>query len=574
MNSNVIEKVRHESDIVEVISEYIPIEHKGKNYFGVCPFHDDHSPSMSISPDKQIYKCFSCGASGNVFSFVMDYEHLSFPEAVAKLAARAGIDVGTVVKTKTHHRWQQEFEIYQKATLFYQNNLASILGKSAREYLAARKISKETINEFKIGLSLNKPTMLKDFLIQNKYDEEMLEQLGLIKNGYDLFQDRVMFCYDDLSGNIVGYSARILDASNQPKYINSPGSPIFNKGSLLLNYQRAKDAARMSGVVIVVEGIIDVIRLYEIGIKNVVALMGTSISKEQIKELQKMASHVYLMLDGDDAGRKAMLQATDLAKRCGTDFKVIVIPDGDPDTYFINKNKNDFDVLLDQAYSSVDYKINLLSQNIKNDDVTSVKDFLNHFQLDLQYYQSDPIILKKVIQKLSDITSIESDDLKAILKTKEVIVPNKPAQRDYFQYNQYQKAELMILYYMAQNKAAIQLLLNNPVTFITEQHQRLFEEIIIYDDENEYNLADFITSLQNKPALTATLQTVLKQNLPDNYSPEIIIDCIKVIIVAHRETRIKELNKLLKKAITTDEKSKIAEEIYKLRMEVEHGAFN
>lgn len=573
MNNEVIEKIRKDSDIVEVISEYIPLEHKGKNYFGVCPFHDDHAPSMSVSPDKQIYKCFSCGASGNVFSFVMDYDHLSFPDAVSKLANRIGINIGTSVKPKVVNRYQTEFEIYQKATLFYQNNLASELGKTAREYLASRKISKNTINEFKIGLSLNKPMMLKEFLLQNKYDEVKLEQLGLTKNGYDLFQDRIMFCYDDLGGNIVGYSARVYQSIDGPKYINSLASPIFNKGMLLLNYQRAKDAARMSGYVVVVEGIIDVIRMYELGINNVVALMGTSISKEQISELKKMATHVYLMLDGDKAGQKATIKATDLAKQVGTDFKVIALPNDDPDTYFLDKIKEDFEFLKEQAFSSVDYKISLLSEMIKEGDVTSVKSFLNHFKSDLKYYQTDSITLKALVNKLSDVTKLDISDIKSLFKAEEEVVVQKPIVKNQ-EYNKYQKAELMILYYMLQDKQVIEWILDNPVTFITEQHQQLFEEIIIYDDEHDYNIADFITSIQHQPVLNETLHLVLNQHLPDNYNKDIIVDCIKVIIAAHRETKIKELNVLLKKAITTDEKSKIAAQIYKLRMEVENGTFN
>ena len=225
ITNEMINEIRNKVDIVEVISKYIPLTQRGKNYFGVCPFHDDHSPSMSVSKEKQIFTCFSCGATGNVFTFVADYEHIGFYDAVRLLGNQIGYNLGkaNVVKDKN----AGAYEIYKLACKFYQNNLNTSLGKNANEYLEKRQIDKESIKKFKIGLSVSR-TSLTDYLLNKGTSLKQLVELGISnENGTDLFTNRIMFPLYDLEGNVVAFSGRIYNTKDGSKYINTKETSIF-----------------------------------------------------------------------------------------------------------------------------------------------------------------------------------------------------------------------------------------------------------------------------------------------------------------------------------------------------------
>ena len=285
-----INEIRNKIDIVEVISKYLPLTQRGKNYFGVCPFHDDHSPSMSVSKEKQIFTCFSCGATGNVFTFVADYEHIGFYDAVRLLGNQVGYNLGTTKITKNKN--SEAYEIYEQACKFYQNNLNTALGNKANEYLTKRQIDKETIKKFKIGLSVSK-TSLTDYLIAKGYKLKKLVDLGLSnENGTDLFTSRIMFPLTDLEGNIVAFSGRIYNTKDGSKYINTKETTIFKKGNILYNYHNAKEILKKNNTVIVMEGFMDVIRANTVGITNCIATMGTALTKQNAMLLKKWLSYI------------------------------------------------------------------------------------------------------------------------------------------------------------------------------------------------------------------------------------------------------------------------------------------
>ena len=225
-----INEIRSANDIVDVISSYIPLEKKGKNFFGVCPFHDDSNPSMSVSRDKQIYKCFSCGASGNVFNFVMDYEHVDFKEALAILAKKAGIVLNSVNVKSKENKYDKYYKMYDISLKLYQNNLSSNLGTSAKEYLHKRGITDELIKTFKIVLATTSKDSLSKILNSKDYTNKEIELYGLGTGTSDLYINRIMFPLFDISNNIVGFSGRIYNTSSSSKYINTKETPIFKKG--------------------------------------------------------------------------------------------------------------------------------------------------------------------------------------------------------------------------------------------------------------------------------------------------------------------------------------------------------
>ena len=363
-----INHIRENADIVEIVSSYIPLTQKGKNYFGVCPFHEDHSPSMSVSREKGIYKCFSCGATGNVFKFVGDYENINFAEAVKRVADKIGLSLKSTIKIQKEKKNEIEYKVMELSSLLFQNNLITKEGEQARTYLEQRGLNEEAIKDFQIGLSLEK-NQLYEFLHQKKYEDQMLYQLGLTNqsngNNYDIFIQRIMFPIHNANGEVVGFTGRIyLPESSPPKYLNSKETIIFKKGNILFNYHRAKDAIRLKKQIILVEGNMDAIRMYHSGFKNTIALMGTSLTTTQIGLLKKLRAPILLMLDNDDAGNIATYQIGTLLEKENIPISVVRLSgEKDPDEYIIKNGVDAMEENLKNAISFLDFKITYYKQN-------------------------------------------------------------------------------------------------------------------------------------------------------------------------------------------------------------------
>ena len=280
LSNEEINAIQKSADIVDIVGSYIDLEKKGKNFFGVCPFHDDHTPSLSVSREKGIYSCFTCHSTGNVFKFIQDYENVSFLEAVKIVADKVGITLN--VDFKNTSKYESMYEAYDLAIKYYQNNLKSKAGHKAHEYLNNRGLSDEIIDEFEIGYASSDPDTLSKLLLAKEYDEEAMINSGLINRGkglYDLFRDRVTFPIHNPSGRPVAFSARIYEKKDgEAKYINTKETPIFKKGEILFNYHRARNEARKLKRLVLVEGQMDAMRVYASGIKNVVATMGTALT--------------------------------------------------------------------------------------------------------------------------------------------------------------------------------------------------------------------------------------------------------------------------------------------------------
>ena len=374
--------IRKKANIVDIIAKYIPLEKRGKNYFAICPFHDDHNPSMSVSEEKQIYTCFVCGASGNVFNFVMKYENVSFVSAVKKVASFVGInlDVQDVKEKKEDNtKYDKYYKMFDVVNKYYKNNIKSVYGKNAIKYLHERKINDDIINEFEIGLSLNDNSVSK--LLQEKgYDKDELIDIGICGNTnnymYDTFRNRIMFPLCNLDGQVVGFSGRIYNGEKESKYVNSKESVIFKKGHLLYNYHRAINEAREKRQIIVVEGFMDVIRLFSVGIKNVVASMGTAITKEHASLIKKLSQNVVLSFDGDKAGEKATISAIKEFEKIGITPKIIRLEDDlDPDDYIIKKGKDAYLNHLKNTLSVIDFNLKISEDKNNFNDFNEVSSF-------------------------------------------------------------------------------------------------------------------------------------------------------------------------------------------------------
>ena len=322
ISEDIIRQVKEQNDIVDVIGSYLPLVQKGKNSFAVCPFHDDHSPSMSINRSKQIYKCFVCGAAGNVITFVRDYLKVSFKEAVEILSKNVGLNIKIEKNDNANSKYKEYYDIYDVALSYYKNNLNTKNGEQARKYLEDRHISKKTIDYFDIGLSLSGGLSKS---LSKTYEAKKIIDIGLARDDMsDLFKNRIMFTIKDNYGNPVGFSGRIYTKSEEAKYINSKETVIFKKGTILYNYYRAKDEIRKKREIIISEGFMEVIRLHEIGIDNAVALMGTSFTKEHLELIKNLRCEVVLNLDQDDAGKTATINIGKMLIEVGINPTVII----------------------------------------------------------------------------------------------------------------------------------------------------------------------------------------------------------------------------------------------------------
>lgn len=367
MPEEFIEEVRLANEIIDVISEYISLKPRGKNFFGLCPFHNEKTPSFSVDPQKQLYHCFGCGEGGNVFNFIMAQERLDFIEAVKFLAERKGISLpGSLDKAEDEEAKRKRQELYKinrAAALFYHQNLLSKEGIHALEYLRSRGIANKTIITFGLGYAPDSWNATMDYLINQGFDKDLLIQIGLVvekgDSTYDRFRNRIMFPIIDHRDRVVGFGGRVMDDS-LPKYLNSSESPIFNKSSILFGLNLAK-RQRPVDHIIIVEGYLDVIALYEYGFHNVVASLGTALTQDQAKLLRRYTPNIYIAYDGDAAGQRATARGLDILKDAGCIVKVIKLPKGmDPDDILREHGVEYFNKLINNAVSLTDYKLEQL----------------------------------------------------------------------------------------------------------------------------------------------------------------------------------------------------------------------
>ena len=574
ISNEVMNEIRNKTDIVDVISKYVNLTKKGKNYFGVCPFHDDHSPSMSVSPDKQIYTCFSCGASGNVFTFVADFEKISFLQAVRLLGEKAGINVGSDVSYS--EKKDEYFDVYSLANKFYQNSLFTNLGKNAIEYLEKRNIDNDTIKKFGIGLSIQKVS-ITDYLVSKKYSIDKLVQYGITNdNGHDIFINRIMFPIYDLSGNPVAFSGRIYNTRDTAKYVNTKETDKFKKGKILYNYHIAKEQLKKNDTVIIMEGQMDVIRASTIGVNNCIATMGTALTKDHKNIIRNMTNNVVLCFDGDAAGEKATVSAIELLEDSGVNIKIVRLPDNmDPDEYILKNGKDSFLAQINSGINLIDYKMELLKKNKNFGNIKDVSSYINSALKELTN-EKDDIVIELNLKKISDNFNIDYETIrdkykKLVKNKKEVIKVVKPKKS----YNKYVMAENSLIYYMLKNEKVLNMVENSVGYFPDKNIRDLSNEIIYYFHKyGIINVADFISYISDRVEMLKTLQDIIAMDIKEDFQELEIEDYIFVVNSYHREVKINNLNKKLKEEKDPLKQAEISMEIMKIRGGFRNGIRN
>lgn len=564
-----INEIREKANIVEVVGDYLPLTQRGKNFFGICPFHDDHTPSMSVSSEKQIFKCFSCGASGNVFTFVGDYENVPFGEAVAIVASKVGIPVASRYSYKKENVHADKHKITQLVLKYYQNNIKTNYGAAAREYLKKRHIGDKDLDEFDIGLALKSTSSLTNLLLKKGYNKKELYDLSLINEDRDLFINRIMFPIHDSDGNVVGFSARQYIDDYGAKYVNSREGIIFKKSEILYNLHRAKMEIKKAKQVIVVEGFMDAIRLSINGVKNVVAIMGTSLTKEHIDILKKLRVKVVLCLDNDKAGREATYVNGLALENSNIETEVIILNDEkDPDDYVTNKGIEAFKNNLKKSVKFFDYKLEYMKIN---KDLSSANDLANYINevIDTLKDETDDILIDLTLNKLAKEYDVDIDLLKSKIKvqekpkTKTIKVEEAPKKR---LHNKYETAARRIIYYMMNSPTYI-IMFRKSLGYINKYEYRMIvNEIIYYYEENKViNLADFISYISFKENMLLLVKSIVNECMNLELTDEEMQNYLQVMREGNYLSEIEELKIKLKSELDYNKKIEIANRITKLK---------
>ena len=563
--------IQRKANIVDIVSEYISLTKKGKNYKGVCPFHDDHSPSMTVSEEKQIYSCFACGNSGNVFNFVMEYEKVPFYEAVKIVADKIGMSFSYNKKeVKINEDDKKIYDIYDISTKFYQNNLNTTYGEKAKKYLFDRKIDDNLIKKFNIGLSLS-DTELYNILKSKGYkDDEIVSSAVCFKSGnkmFDLYKNRIMFPLYDLEGKVNGFSGReYLEKSNN-KYINTQETKIFKKGELLYNYHIAKKLARKEKCIIIVEGFMDVIRLSSIGVENVVATMGTEVTKFQAGLINKLAPNIILMFDGDDAGRKATINYLEKYSSNLDNIKIVRLEEKlDPDEYILKFGKEKMLYQLSHPINTYDFKMSVLKDKTNLSDSRDISNFINNASKELSNIKDD-VILDLEINKLSKMTGVDKEIIKSKITKTEQINEIKINHEKINKESKYDKASKYIIYRMIHDNKMIQYFYNELSYLPNELDRKLANEIVLfYKKYKSFNIDDFIIYLKDDKTLINLLISIenveyTTDELNDN------IDNYFIVIKQHLyKSQIKKLTDELKTQVNEVKRREIAKKIVEIKL--------
>lgn len=381
-SEELIEEIKNSNDIVDIISQYVNLKRSGRNFFGLCPFHKEKSPSFSVSPDKQIFHCFGCGAGGNVIHFISKIENADFKEAIGILANRAGIELPTLNNyedNKTALLKSKVYEINQIAAEFYHQNLYKPTSKIGQEYIKKRKLDNRTLKSFLIGYSGNFDELYR-ILKQNGFTEEEILASSLVNKTddgkyIDRFRKRVMFPIQDTRNKVIAFGGRVTDDS-KPKYINSPENIVYSKGRHLFGLNVAKRGELKN--IIIVEGYMDAISLYQRGITNVVASLGTALTEAQGRLLRRYSERVTIGYDSDGAGQAATLRGLEILQNIGCDVRILQISGAkDPDEYVIKYGPERFLKCVEQAISLVEFKVKMLKQSLNLDNINDKIKFLN-----------------------------------------------------------------------------------------------------------------------------------------------------------------------------------------------------
>lgn len=574
----VIEEVRHRTNIVDIIGQYVQLKKSGKNYMGLCPFHEERSPSFSVAEDKQIFHCFGCGKGGTVFNFLQEIEGISFPESVKRVADLEHLSVDfdwseprEVADTPENQQRRSLLQLHSKAAELYHHILVNTkIGEPALNYLLERGLTQELIETFQIGFAPQKRDFLSQVFKNEQLDETLFEPSGLFvqrDNGtfLDRFYQRIMFPINDPQGNVIAFSGRLLKTADfpgdeMPKYLNSPETTLFNKRETLFNFDRARKEIRKENTVLLFEGFMDVIAAWQSGVKSGVASMGTSLTNEQIRRLVRVAKEVVICYDGDNAGVQATNRAIQLLQENSHfDLSIVSIPEKlDPDEYVRKYGAEAFQNLANHGRETVfSFKMNYhrLTRNMNNEK--EQLDYVNELLRELTNVQS-PLERDRYLNQIAQEFQLSVHSLEEQfnqLKQEQRSVQRQERQQFYqdemmpppmeepvFEENhvqnklpltQVQKAERSLLFRLMNEQGVRQTIQQLPdFSFAHDEYQELYFLLESYATLHQsFDIADFINFLQDNQTKQLAIE-IAYQNLSEESSEREVADLLHVIALS------------------------------------------
>ncbi len=560
---NIINEIRERADIVEIIDSYIHLKKTGRNFKALCPFHPEKTSSFVVSPEKQIFHCFGCGEGGNVIHFLMRYQNTSFVEAVKQLASMLGVEIP---EQETNTDSKRLLDLNKIASDFYFKQLFSKAGSKCMQYLKSRGISEETIENFQLGYAADSWDSLSQYLISKGYNYEFLQKAGLsakareAKKYFDIFRDRLMFPIFDHRGKVLGFGARVL-SEVMPKYLNSPETIAYKKGKILYGVNVTLTQIKKERVAIIVEGYLDMISLYQAGIENVVASLGTALTQDQVRFLKKYTDEIIIIYDGDKSGQIASLRSLDIVFSSGIKAKAVGLPLGyDPDSFIKKIGKIEFLKLIFERKEIFDYKLDTLISIYGKDSLDSRIKIVNEMFLSLNEME-DYLLKSEYMKKLSNKLGFDEKVLweQFNVKVKRSSEP-KMDSRTIARNKNYTPVEATLVYIMLDRKELIPELKNilSPQEFLTPQIQSIVEKIYaLYPDNEKLKLGNFMNLIPDDEA--KILSEIMAEDLEfqDDIFDKYLTECITNIKIMRIKMYCKFLEEEIKKAQAASDINKL-----------------
>ncbi|MBL3642239.1 DNA primase [Bacillus sp. RHFB] len=589
-----INQIREAVDIVDLIGEYVQLKKQGRNYFGLCPFHGENSPSFSVSTEKQIFHCFGCGAGGNIFTFLMDIEGYSFVESAKVLAEKGNVPLEVEINKDSKRSnmpagAQQMVEAHDLLRKFYHHLLVNTKeGQDALEYLLKRGFTEETIEKFQIGYSLDSWDFVSKFLLKRGFPAEYMEQAGLIifrekdESYFDRFRNRVMFPIMDHQGNTIAFSGRAM-GDDEPKYLNSPETPIFNKSKTLYNFHNARPHIRKKEQAVIFEGFADCISAVGAGVENAVATMGTALTDQHIQLLKRNTDQILICYDSDSAGLNAANRAVNMLQDHEFSVKVALMPDNlDPDDYIKEFGEKSFvSEVIGASLTYMAFKMHYLrrGKNVNNEG-----DRIQYIEEVLKEISRLPNAVERdhYLRQLSSEFSLSLDALEQqqrqvfFTERKKGTLPQPAAQKKMaLQYEHklkpaHHNAETKLIAHMLKSRDMtfkIQQLLGQTV-FHVDEHQAIITYLYaFYEDGHEPDTSFFLTYLPD-PNLRRIVSEIEMMSVNEEVTDKELTDCINQVLKYEKLLKIKEKQVEEKDAVRRSDyvtAAQIAMEIIKLR---------
>ena len=578
-SEEILNEVRQSNDIVDVISQYVHLKRSGRNFFGLCPFHNEKSPSFSVSPDKQIFHCFGCGVGGNVITFVSQIEGLNFVETVQMLAERANIQLPTLQNNGDTQREILKDKVYKVNEFtaeYYHQNLYKPQAKMAQEYVKKRQLTNETLKSFRIGFSGKFDELYQELKKQGFQEQEILES-GLVNKNergqyIDRYRNRLMFPICDARGRVIAFGGRVLDDS-KPKYINSPENVVYSKGRHLfgLNVAKKGDTKKL----LIVEGYMDVISLHQRGITNVVAPLGTALTEQQGWLLRKNSEQIILSFDSDDAGIKAKLRAIDILQNMGCDLRVIQLEGAkDPDEYILKYGNMRFQNVIDKAFSVVEFKVKILKKELDLDNTNDKIKFLNEIakliskvdntmerEVYIEKIAKEYDISKEAIYAEVNKLTYKNDKSEKILEKAKPIITHKKVETKEVSQAIKRRENTIISILLSGDLSIFEIIKQNikPEDFQDEINHEIAKKLYEEFEKGNSNINSIIDTLDQEH------QNQITMIMAEDYEIEDLEKAIDDIIQAYKRDKLNnrklEILELLEKTSNIEEKKELEKEL-------------